>query len=184
VASLITGHLPLAARPATPDVAPPQAPAAPDLPPAPREIARSLAGRVDLWRPLVRFSGRRFSARFATGPGWEAWLLTWLPGQSTGLHDHGGSEGAFAVLTGSVDEDLPLRRPHGGAARIHLRSRRYGPGEVRAFGTQHVHDVAARSGRRAVTLHVYAPRLTTMTRYDLSDGQLVVTVREREGEDW
>jgi Cysteine dioxygenase type I len=173
-----------AARTTTPVIAPPEALTAPLLPPAPREVARSLAGRVDLWRPVVRFTEPRFFTRLATGPGWEAWLLTWLPGQSTGLHDHGGSAGAFAVLGGFVDEDLPLRRSPGAAARTHLMTRRYRPGQIRAFGAQHVHDVAVRSGRRAVTLHVYAPRLTTMTRYDLSDGELVVTAREQEGEDW
>ena len=176
------------------------APTAPTaLPLAPREVARSLADRPDLWRPLVRYRDPRFHTRLATGPDWEAWLLTWLPGQSTGLHDHGGSAGAFAVLVGSVDESLPLRSPAalrsaqspgspGGADEraepVRLISRRYRAGQVRAFGTEHLHDVGARSGRRAVTLHVYAPRLTTMTRYEPADGRLVVTGREQEGQDW
>ena len=43
---------------------------------------------------------------------YEAWLLTWLPGQSTGLHDHGGSAGAFTVLSGVVEEStLPPAAP-------------------------------------------------------------------------
>src|SRR3954471_14017962 len=91
--------------------APRQAPADPHLPLTPRERARSLARRPDLWRPLVQFTEPRFHARLASGPDWEAWLLTWLPGQSTGLHDHGGSAGAFTVLAGSVDEDLIVRSP-------------------------------------------------------------------------
>jgi predicted metal-dependent enzyme (double-stranded beta helix superfamily) len=153
----------------------------PVLPPAPREIARSLAERTALWRPLVRFDDPRFYARIATGPDWEAWLLTWLPGQSTGLHDHGGSRGAFAVLAGAVDEDVPVRR---NGAPVRLRTRRYGAGQVRAFGADHLHDVAARSGVPAVTLHVYAPRLEVMTRYALIDGTLAVTAEEREGGDW
>jgi Cysteine dioxygenase type I len=80
----------------------------PALPLTPREIARSLVERQDLWRPLVRFTEPRFHTRIATAPGWEVWLLTWLPGQSTAQHDHGGSAGAFAVLAGTVDEDVPV----------------------------------------------------------------------------
>ena len=156
--------------------------AGPALPLAPRELARRLAGRPDLWQPLVRYTVPRHHARLASGRDWEAWLLTWLPGQSTGLHDHGGAAGAFAVLVGQVDESLPLRATASGPVR--LISRRYRAGHVRAFGTEHVHDVAALSGRRAVTLHVYAPRLTTMTRYALVDGRLDVTGREQEGQDW
>ena len=151
--------------------------------PTPREVARSLAGQR--WEPLVEFSDPRWYRRVAEGPGWEAWLLSWLPGQSTGLHDHGGSAGAFTVLRGAVDEVLPLPahadRPEAGRTR--LARRRYRAGQVRAFGAHHLHDVAA-GGEPAVTLHVYAPRLASMTRYAIVDGALAVISREREGQDW
>jgi Cysteine dioxygenase type I len=150
-------------------------PPGPLLPPAPQEIARSLAGQEDLWRPRIRYAEPRYYTRLAGGRRWEAWLLTWLPGQSTGLHDHGGSGGAFAVLSGAVDETLPVEG--------HLLTRRYRAGQVRAFDSVHVHDVAARGGP-AVTLHVYTPRLTTMTRYLLDRGNLVPLVVEAAGEDW
>jgi quercetin dioxygenase-like cupin family protein len=151
-------------------------PAGPVLPLTPRQLARSLAARPRVWRPLVRFTEPRYHVRLAVGPHWEAWLLTWLPGQSTLLHDHGGSAGAFTVLGGLVDEAIPLRG--------HLLTRRYRTGKIRSFGPDHVHDVANHSRRTAVTLHVYTPRLTTMTRYVLTDGELVATCVEREGEDW
>jgi mannose-6-phosphate isomerase-like protein (cupin superfamily) len=151
-----------------------------DLTPGPGEVARALAGRTELWRPLVRFAEPRFVTRISTTPRWEAWLLTWLPGQSTGLHDHGGSAGAFAVLAGSVDEDVATRTAEG----PRLRTRRFGAGQVRAFGPEHLHEVAARGRRPAVTLHVYAPRLREMTRYAMVAGQLSVTAREQEGQDW
>jgi quercetin dioxygenase-like cupin family protein len=151
-------------------------PLEPVLPPVPRQIAHILADRAALWRPLVQFTEPRFYTRIAQGPELEAWLLTWLPGQRTGLHDHGGSAGAFAVLGGFVDEALPS---HG-----HLLTRRYRAGQVRSFGPDHVHEVAAHTLRRALTLHVYAPRLTTMTRYALVDGELTVTATEQEGADW
>ena len=37
------------------------------------------------------------------------WLLSWLPGQGTGLHDHGGSAGAFAVVRGTLHERVGAR---------------------------------------------------------------------------
>lgn len=161
-------------------------------PPVPRELARDLAARPELWAPAVRFTRPRYSLRFATGPDWEAWLLTWLPGQSTGLHDHGGSSGAFTVVSGAVDEAVLLPAaavtPTGAAvarrAATRLRSRRYRIGEVRSFGPDHLHEVAARAGLRAVTLHVYTPRLVGMTRYAVGDAGLVATAHERAGEDW
>jgi len=76
----------------------------------PRQIALSLAERRDLWKPRVRFTESRFYLRLAAGPGWEAWLLTWAPGQSTGLHDHGGSAGAIVVLAGELDESVLVPR--------------------------------------------------------------------------
>jgi hypothetical protein len=147
----------------------------------PRRIALTLAERPDLWRPLVRFAEPRFYQRLAAGSRWEAWLLSWLPGQGTGLHDHGGSAGVFTVLDGEVDESVPVRRP-GEAARLVTRT--YRAGAVRAFGPRHLHDVTGRPGLGSVTLHVYAPRLTAMTRYSLLDGELITVAREREGEDW
>jgi len=173
-----------ALRPALDRPSAPVVPLGPDIAPSPREVARALAARPTLWRPLVRYRDPRYHVRLTSGAGWEAWLLTWLPGQSTGLHDHGGSAGAFAVVAGSVDESLPLRGVVTEGEPARLISRRYRTGQVRAFGSQHLHDVAARDGSAAVTLHVYAPRLTTMTRYALVDGRLEVTAREEEGADW
>src|SRR5690606_38913729 len=86
---------------------------------------------------------------------------------------------ATTAAAGSAEEDAA-----DGGRRVRLVSRRYHAGQVRAFGSSHLHDVAALAGTRAVTLHVYAPRLTTMTRYALDGGRLVVTSREREGADW
>src|SRR4051794_1862874 len=103
----------------------------------PRRLAVELAAREQLWRPHVRFSHPRHYARLLTGTGWEAWLLTWLPGQSTGLHDHGGSAGAFTVLEGVLEETVLAAE----GERLVRRSRPFVRGEVRPFGEHHVHDV-------------------------------------------
>jgi predicted metal-dependent enzyme (double-stranded beta helix superfamily) len=151
----------------------------------PRQLAVDLARRTELWQPHVRFSEPRHYHRLAAEEGWEAWLLTWLPGQSTGLHDHGGSAGAFAVLSGAVEETvvLPRRAEAGEPQRFDPLTRRYSAGSVRAFGSRHLHDVRP-DGAAAVTLHVYAPRLSAMSRYRLDDGVLVHTSHERAGVDW
>jgi len=73
-----------------------------------RELSRIAAELVDkpsLWWPHVRYKrSARFYTRVSAGDTFEAWLLTWLPGQSTGLHDHGGSSGAFVVVKGVLTE--------------------------------------------------------------------------------
>ncbi|MGZ4613275.1 MAG: cysteine dioxygenase [Kineosporiaceae bacterium] len=105
----------------------------------PRRLAAELAARERLWRPHVRFSHPRHYTRLLACPGWEAWLLTWLPAQATGLHDHGGSAGAFAVLDGELDETVLVPDGDGVARGV----RRYARGEVRGFGVRHVHEVSA-----------------------------------------
>ena len=88
-------------EPADPEQADPQDP----TPPPPAEIATRLAGQHALWEPLVRYDPiSRYYARLASEPDFEAWLLTWLPGQGTEWHDHGGSAGAFVVVRGELTE--------------------------------------------------------------------------------
>ena len=155
--------------------------------PSPAGLARLaavLATRAAIWQPLIRFSEPRWSTRIAGGEGWEAWLLTWLPGQGTGLHDPGGSAGAITVLAGALLERTPVtpRSPDG---EVTLATRRLEAGAGRSFGDRHLHDVQNTGGTPSVSLHVYGPRLTDMTRYRLEPGgHLRVTARERAGEDW
>lgn len=167
---------------------------APDLPLLRRSgptrlyhLARQLADRADLWRPHVRFArDNRWSVRVAVTDDYEAWLLTWLPGQSTGLHDHGGSAGAFAVVEGALEESTlaPAYSPRvpRPAALVH---RTLSTGRVRAFGPDYVHDVTNTGRVPAVSLHVYAPALETMHRFVLDDaGTPHVVARETAGSDW
>ncbi|GAA1744254.1 cysteine dioxygenase family protein [Luedemannella helvata] len=133
---------------------------------------RYAAGPLDL-----RFdAGRRWYARLGAGPDHEAWVLTWLPGQETDLHDHGGSAGAFLVVTGVLTESLVSR---GALADTPMSA-----GTVREFGAHHVHRVANRGTVPAVSVHVYAPALTAMTRYRLAGGELLVESMAQAGVDW
>jgi hypothetical protein len=146
-------------------------------------IARHLAGQVDVWRPLLQVDPeRRWYTRLTVGDGWEAWLLTWLPGQGTDLHDHGGSSGAFTVLSGELQELTPAPT---GSDPVRMSSRVLRAPQVRAFGPSHIHQVIGVGDTAAASLHVYGPALTVMNRYTLDAEQgPTLAVTERAGQDW
>lgn len=139
-----------------------------------RRIVVNASEDCDSWLEAVRFrTDERWYQRVGEFDGHELWLLSWLPGQSTMFHDHGMSCGALRVLTGTLEEHVPAE---GGTsiARI-LRA-----GDYRSFGRDYVHDVRNVSEAPAVSLHAYAPRLTTMNRYRLTDQGLVLIASELE----
>ncbi|MER7003331.1 cysteine dioxygenase family protein [Dactylosporangium sp. NPDC000555] len=140
-------------------------------------LARAYAAAPDDWPFAPRFDpARRWYGRLALADDHEVWLLTWLPGQATDLHDHGGSAGAFTVFSGAVVEQTV----HGGE----LANTVHATGEGRRFGAHHVHRIVNNGTRPAVTVHVYGPALTAMTRYRLHDGRLSVESVTRAGADW
>jgi len=164
---------------------------------SPAELAglvRRLTATPADWVTRVRLDAEgRWYERMQAGDGWEVWLISWLPGQSTGFHDHGSSAGAFGVVWGALDEwvpggnggtgSSPLRRGGlGGIAPPEVT--RLTSSEVRAFGPHYVHDV--RNGADAsvaVSVHAYSPPLSSMTRYDLTPGGLAMAGTEG-ADDW
>jgi mannose-6-phosphate isomerase-like protein (cupin superfamily) len=142
-------------------------------------IAAQLAAEPWLWWPHVRYeTPGRYYTRVAGDESYEAWLLTWLPGQSTGLHDHGGSSGAFVVVAGTLTETTVAP---GGVDEV---VRRLSRPRVRTFGAEHLHDVANRGSTPAISLHVYAPALQTMRRYERIDEELRQVAEEKAGTSW
>ena len=121
----------------------------------------------------------RWYTRLAVADDHEAWLLTWLPGQYTDLHDHGGAAGAFTVLDGHLTEAVPTAEPC-----VRLTDRSYGPGATRRFGRHHVHRIINSGTVPAVSVHVYAPLLHRMTRYAVEHGTLRTVAVEQAGRDW
>ncbi|MCZ7429677.1 cysteine dioxygenase family protein [Micromonospora sp. WMMA1949] len=131
----------------------------------------------DAWPVPLRFEAPdRWYARLDAGDEHEVWALSWLPGQGTDLHDHGGSAGAFLVVAGVLTEETV------GGGR--LRPHRLAAGAGRRFGARHVHRVANRGDVPAVSVHVYRPALTRMTRYHLVAGRLRVAEVARAGVAW
>jgi mannose-6-phosphate isomerase-like protein (cupin superfamily) len=136
------------------------------------EMALAFAGRPGEWVHRVRLrTGERWYERLRRDDDHEIWLISWLPGQATGFHDHGGSRGAFAVALGRLEEHE--------VGRV----RTLVSGELREFGRGHIHDVRNISDAPAVSVHVYSPPLSVMNRYDLVGDDLVVLPPER-AEDW
>jgi predicted metal-dependent enzyme (double-stranded beta helix superfamily) len=143
------------------------------------EIVSSLAGRPGGWGEVVRYdAGRRWYQRLELTDDHEVWLLSWLPGQSTGFHDHGLAAGAFAVAEGQVRE-----RTVAAAQRPLVRNLTVARGSVRTFGPHYTHDVVNVSAEPAVTVHAYSPPLTAMRRFELTESGLVQTGTEME-ENW
>jgi len=137
------------------------------------ELVRGLAGRPAEWITQVRLDAEgRWYQRIQLSDHHEVWLISWLPGQSTGFHDHGGSAGAFAVVWGTLEERLV-----GSTLVVEA-------GEARSFGPRYVHDVRNSSaGSVAVSVHAYSPPLSSMTRYELTSSGL--TAMGTEGnDDW
>ena len=141
------------------------------------EIATRLAEQTELWGPLVEYDPiSRYYARLANEPDFEAWLLTWVPGQGTDWHDHGGSAGAFVVVRGALTEEHARLQQDGSAVVAETRS--LGTGSLRPFGTRHIHKVTNTGLEPAVSIHVYAPALTRMNGY-VREGERLELVESR-----
>src|ERR1700677_3390655 len=131
----------------------------------PEELANivSLFASSDGWMDKVRLRAeRRWYERLYRGPDYDIWVISWLPGQSTGFHDHGASSGAFVVATGILEEHRPGERTR----VIH-------PGKPRAFGPDYTHDGCNVSVAPAISIHAYSPPLNEMNEYELDGSRLV-----------
>ncbi|MEU5974103.1 cysteine dioxygenase family protein [Streptomyces sp. NPDC047315] len=117
-------------------------------------LSRAVAADRGQWAHLVEYDATsRWYHRLRTGPGYEVWLLSWLPGQGTGLHDHGPSSGVLTVLEGRLTER---------SERSERAARELAPGAHRVFAPGYVHEVVNDALEPAVSLHVYHPGLTEM----------------------
>lgn len=130
--------------------------------PSLEQVVRDLGSKPESWIGRVRFTThQRWYERLCSGADYDVWIIGWMPGQCTGFHDHGGSSGAFYVVSGALEEHRPDDGPRAVTA-----------GEVRVFGPRYVHDVRNASSAPAISVHVYSPALTKMTHYAFDGGDL------------
>jgi hypothetical protein len=132
-------------------------------------IVREIAADSASWRPLVQFgANERWWTRLRSDDDVEVWLLTWLTGTGTDLHDHGGSAAAFTVVEGMLTEVRASRQSHPRTvSTLH-------PGGTREVCPDVIHDVSNRSVLPAISIHAYSPPLQAMTFYDDSPSGLRV----------
>lgn len=95
-----------------------------------------------------------------SSPFHQIWLLSWPAGTHNGWHDHGECAGAFQVVRGTLLEQTSNK---------HRREfRTIVTGEGRSFEQNHIHNLANVRTGTALSVHVYAPRLTTTTQYAIT----------------
>jgi len=124
-----------------------------------RRLVAMLALRSDLWKPLVVSDRTRRRYRLMLeDERLDVWVLSWMPGQATGFHDHGSSNVALTTLQGVVLE----RQLRVAEASIERELR---PGIVQTGPAGYIHAVNHQSGAPAVTLHAYSPPLLQVGQY-------------------
>ncbi|MEZ0365302.1 cysteine dioxygenase family protein [Mycobacterium sp. pUA109] len=132
-----------------------------------------LSGRYDVLLPVGGLpTDDRWFTRIHGDEEVDIWLISWVPGHATELHDHGGSLGALTVLSGSLDE---YRWDAG-----ELRRNRLEAGDQAAFPLGWVHDVVWAPTSSTVSaapvepveptlsVHAYSPPLTAMSYYEVT----------------
>ena len=111
-----------------------------------------------------------------TSPYLQIWLLTWPAGTQNGWHDHGESAGAFQIVSGTLLEQT---------SRGHRRGfRTLVAGQGRSFEQKHIHSLGNVRIGTALSVHVYAPRLTTTTRYAITPTGLKSGAVDLTGLEW
>jgi predicted metal-dependent enzyme (double-stranded beta helix superfamily) len=131
-------------------------------------IAKGLSHNAQHW-PGMAEPTRRVWDLIAASPVFEAWVISWPPGGAIELHDHGGSGGAVVVASGELVEVVVAEGQRG----VHAATSTVLPASASVtFGKAHVHEIVNLGRGPAISVHVYAPRLTTMTYYEFSNGLL------------
>jgi quercetin dioxygenase-like cupin family protein len=136
------------------------------IPPAPElsaadleQVAIAIRDRPELWEPLLVVDAHRRRYRLLyEDERTDIWVLCWMPGQSTGFHDHDASDVGIAIASGMVTE-RQLRLP-AGATSLDLR-----PGDTRQGPAGYIHSVAHGDGAPAVSIHCYSPPLMKVGQF-------------------
>ena len=131
------------------------------------QVAIAIRDRPDLWEPLLVVDAHRRRYRLLyEDERTDIWVLCWMPGQSTGFHDHDVSDVGIAIASGMVTE-RQLRLPTG-ATSLDLR-----PGDSRQGPAGYIHSVAHGEGAPAVSIHCYSPPLMKVGQFRVdSEGVL------------
>lgn len=135
---------------------------------------RDVAADESTWVDRLRTPGDdHWWTRLYADESLDIWLLTWLPGHGTELHDHGRSAAAFTVVRGALEE---VRVTATGETTVTSCERE----RATVVSAGVIHDVRAVGRELAVSIHVYSPPLTRMTYYDRDDDGVLRRSRYEE----
>lgn len=130
-----------------------------------------LEGRYDHLLPADGLwpTENRWATRLVADDEVDIWLISWVEGKYTELHDHAGSLGALTVLAGALSEYRWNGRE--------LRRRTLTAGDQASFPLGWVHDVVRAPAEAAgitgplnptLSVHAYSPPLTAMSYYEVT----------------
>ena len=133
-------------------------------------VVKQIAARDDLWRPLVIVDESRRRYELLYEDRWiDIWVLSWMPGQRTGFHDHDRSGVGLCCAEGCLDEGRLVLGDRADPIRMTRGTSRNGPGG-------YIHSVAHVEGSPAVSIHAYSPPLLVVGQYAQdATGRLVRT---------
>jgi predicted metal-dependent enzyme (double-stranded beta helix superfamily) len=131
----------------------------------PVRVARAVAADRSRWAHLLRYDpDERFAVLIGRDEHEEIWLMSWLPGQRTDLHDHGDASGAFTVVSGALTEAV-ARTGAVDALGSTVQEHEVAAGKSRVFGPGYVHQVSNAGPDPAISVHVYRYGGRTMRPY-------------------
>jgi predicted metal-dependent enzyme (double-stranded beta helix superfamily) len=127
------------------------------------QLVRRIADREDLWRPLIVIDRdhRRYELLYEDHR-IDVWVLSWMPGQRTGFHDHDVSDVGLICVQGVLEEGMLAIGAEATSIEMRRGVSRRGPGG-------YIHSVAHRDGEPAVSIHAYSPPLLVVGQYRVDD---------------
>ncbi len=130
-------------------------------------LVKNITSQPEIWEPLVVAdpSRRRYRLLFEDDR-IDVWVLSWMPGQGTGFHDHDVSGVALICAQGCIVEKQMLLPS--GATRIEMNA-----GYSRTGGAGYIHSVAWCEGSPAVSIHAYSPPLLKVGQYRVDENGIL-----------
>jgi hypothetical protein len=128
------------------------------------DLVGRIAATPEIWRPLVVVDRerRRYELLYEDDRV-DVWVLSWMPGQRTGFHDHDRSSVGLVCAQGVLDEGSLSLGGDAESVRMSEGVSRSGPGG-------YIHAVAHHAGEPAVSIHAYSPLLTCVGQYRAGPG--------------
>lgn len=124
-------------------------------------------------QPYIRFEPEAYTRNLVfKNAHVEMICLCWSGHQQTAIHDHGPSVGVARVVEGTLREEIFEANPDGGVRFVDAR--RLPPGSLGMITRGMIHrqgisdDVCA----QAISLHVYSPPLSELTKFDETTRQI------------